>query len=98
MHSRRLRACFGIASLIFMFGLATVHDKDGKVIKDLARRLCAARRRCLAKDYKQQGVPVLSTRLNDPLGPGKNVRGKSRLGTELPRRNRVLCQSSPNDY
>ena len=58
MHSLRLRACFGIASLIFIFGsngiaqaqqaptistkvnvsvLATVHDKDGKVIKNLTQ-------------------------------------------------------------
>jgi VWFA-related protein len=87
MHSLRLRACFGIASLIFIFRsngiaqaqqastistklnlvsvLATVHGKDGKVIKNLAQDDFV-----LLEDGVSQKIDYFSEEANLPLTVG----------------------------
>ena len=87
MHSLRLRACFGIASLIFIFRsngiaqaqqattistkvnlvsvLATVHDKDGKVIKNLAQDDFV-----VLEDGVSQEIDYFSEEANLPLTVG----------------------------
>jgi VWFA-related protein len=87
MHYLRLRACFGIASLIFIFRsngitqaqqaptistkvnvvsvLATVHDKDGKVIKNLTQDDFV-----LLEDGVSQKIDYFSEEANLPLTVG----------------------------
>ena len=104
MHFLRLRACFGIASLIFIFGsngiaqahqaptistrvnvdsvLATVHDKDGKVIKNLTQDDSV-----LLEDGVSQKIDYFSEEANLPLTVG--------LLVDTSRRQREVLDQEP---